>query len=502
MKEPTDEELRSVQWDLVVIGRGYSSIVNCMTRYHLGRLPAKTLLVGRDDPWSNYADHPMGQHAPLLALPGYPEGSQPRLERRDEFLSSNKFGAYNQKQLEFLRTQGVLVANCVIEDALEYIQNQWLIPLNRSGTPITLTSKCVDVCTGPGPGRLFHPGSGQVFGPWTDGIRNSFAPSLMQLLRDDSGDKIAVAERFMQLTSIDNHVVVVGEGPLSASVAEHALRIGASRVTWVGRPIEMAEISFPESTRYDYLVRNASSVRVTYGKIRQAIDAGRVVNVDELKIDMSPVDERLNIVLGRVSAVSVEKVTLVRDGGFSLYALTRTTQDVFGPGTSPEKMYDSIVISASSESSESERQAAAHMLRSLPKTIAPDAPLTPIQRFGMFVGLEVPDQTLRVLGAACRNRFLLNKTLGGNSSAEETYRNWVATLSPQVRMPDHTMGITIGAASIANANEFYCLANPDNCVQTALLPDGDLRLQRSTTPAAIEDSNPKLFGYSVFPRPV
>ena len=31
------------------IGRGYASIVNCMTRYHLRKLPPKTLLIGRED---------------------------------------------------------------------------------------------------------------------------------------------------------------------------------------------------------------------------------------------------------------------------------------------------------------------------------------------------------------------------------------------------------------------------------------------------------------------
>lgn len=502
MAEQSDDKLRETVWDLVVIGRGYSALVNCMTRYHQGQLPEKTLLVGKEDPWSRYADHPMGQHAPLLALPGYPEDSQPRSEGRNEFLSSAKFGEYNQKQLDFLSDNGVAVATCLIEDPLEFVQSRWLIPMNRDGNSITVAAKKVDFCTGPGPGRLFRPGSGQVFGPWTDGIRDSFDPNLLQHLRDDSGDKIAIGERFMQRDAVVGHVLVVGEGPLTASIAEHALRIGASRVTWVGRPIEMAEISFPASTRYDPLIQNANGVRSTYEGIKGAKDSGLAVDVDKLKNDIAPVDPKLTIVLGRVSAVAANKVILVGDGTFGMYVLTSSNKEHHSSGHSPEMMYDYLVVSASSENSESEKRAAAHLLRSLPKTIAPDAPLNPIERLGVFSGLEVPDGSLRVLGAACRNRTLLEKTRDPDCSEEVNYRNWVSGLSPQVQMPNYAMGITVGAAAVANANEFYSSMTPDECAQTAQLPDGDLKEHRSATPAAIDETNPKLGSFSVFPRPI
>ena len=174
--------------------------------------------------------------------------------------------------------------------------------------------------------------------------------------------------------------------------------------------------------------------------------------------------------LGRVSAVAANKVILVGDGTFGMYVLTSSNKEHHSSGHSPEMMYDYLVVSASSENSESEKRAAAHLLRSLPKTIAPDAPLNPIERLGVFSGLEVPDGSLRVLGAACRNRTLLEKTRDPDCSEEVNYRNWVSGLSPQVQMPNYAMGITVGAAAVANANEFYSSMTPDECAQTAQLP--------------------------------
>jgi hypothetical protein len=71
IKEPTNDELRATEWGLVVLGRGYSALVDCMTRLHAGTLPEQTLLVGQPDPWRRYANHPMGQYPALLAIPGY-----------------------------------------------------------------------------------------------------------------------------------------------------------------------------------------------------------------------------------------------------------------------------------------------------------------------------------------------------------------------------------------------------------------------------------------------
>ncbi len=501
LHEPTEDQLRSTEWDLVVIGRGYSALVNCMTRYHTGKLPPKTLLVGKGDPWSKYADHPMGQHAPLLALPGYPEESQPRSEPREEFLSSAKFAEYNRKQAAFLQTKGVSFATCLIEDPLQYLQNQWLLTLNRDGNPVTVRANHVDVCTGPGPGRLFQPATGRVFGPWAAGVRGSFDVTLLQQLADDSGNKISIGERFMQQTDIQGRVLVVGEGPLTASIVEHAIRIGASSVTWVGRPLEMAALSFPESTRYDSLISNAPAIRQTYKEFKEAIDAGQIPEVAKLREDLAPVNEKLTVVLGRISSVASNAVILVEDRDFGIHVLTSETQEHHPSGESPEHLYDFIVVSASSENIESEKRAAAHLLCSLPKTIARDRPLNPIERFGMFAGLEVQNKSLRVLGTVARNPTLMGKSvIDSDNNQEVEYRKWVSSLSPQARMPNDTMGITIGAAAIASANDFYDSTSPDECAQTAQLTDGELKSHRAGTPAAIVEGTPNLASYEVFPR--
>jgi hypothetical protein len=500
IEEPNNKFLRDTDWDLVVIGRGTSAIVNCITRKLSGKLPEKTLLVGLVDPWQSYADHSMGQHAPFLALPGYMEDAQTRDQAPDQFLSSRVFARNNQLQLLQLLKEGLFQVTCTAQDAFEFVGGKWLIPLTRGGESVTITSKLIDVCAGPGPGRVFQPGGGRVFGPWTDGIRDCFDTSLLQQLRDDSSESAMIAEKFMQLRQVSNRVLVVGEGPLAASVVEHALNCGADYVNWVGRPIEMANISFPPSMRYDDLVSDAGSVRRLYQHWFTEIEAGKPPKIQEVVQYMKPESDRLAISLGQISGVQRNSATVVGIPGIGAFDISSANQTAHSRGVPVTVRFDLLVISASSENSDSERRSAAHLLRSIPKAASPDAPLVPIERQGMFVGLQVPSGSLRVLGAASRNQSILEKLPRRVTACEEAYKKWYDSLSPQTQMPNYAMGITVASATIAGANEYYSAMNPDKCAQTALLSDGPLALHRKSTPLAISSTHPEIGSLEVFPR--
>lgn len=494
----TDEELRKTDWDLVVIGRGYASLANCATRFHAQALPENTLLVGQADPWITYAEHPMGQYPTLLAIPGFSEAAQPRECSPKEFLSSSRFAAQNSRQISWLCAKASLrQVDSVIESPLEFVSGHWMIPLTRDNNKVTLRARNVDICTGPGPMRIFAPGGGHIYGPWSAGIRDSFDPALLQEIRDGVGKRALVAETFMTHETANAKVLVVGEGALAASVVEHALRCGAKEVYWVGRPTQIPA-SFPPSLRYDGLVKNANEVRDCGARMNLQIDNGERVDVKSLIDVLVPTDSRLTIILGAISCVSSNSVTLISDSNFSIFTATALEQNVLPAGEPQSLAFDTIVVSASSQNNESERQSAAHLLKSIPKSISSKG-LQAISYDAMFVGLKVEDETLRVLGAAARNPFLVNRYLASSSENAE-YINWHDSLCAQARMPDYAMGITVGAATIAMANQYYSDTHPDICAQTARLPKCALRTARESRPTPFEPQELASTKFQDFPR--
>lgn len=499
--EPTNEDLRRVRWDLVVIGRGFSALVNCATRFATRDLPENTLILGLKDPWRSYIRHKMGQYPALLALPGYLKYAQHRNEDFHSFLCSRRFAIANRVQLHALLRHGVFQATGIVEDPLSFVQGKWMVPFNRKGEKVTIVSKRVDICTGPGPGRVFHPGGEQVYGPWREGIRDSFSVELLQELQDEIGDRALIADRFLQKRDVRGDLLVVGEGPLAASVVEHALNSGDGSVLWVGRPLEMAKLSFPASTRYDNLVANAGQVRASYSDLESDIDTGKPLDITGVTTAMQPKSSRLTIFLGAISGVETTAATLVGQSPFAGQELSFNNTVEHPKGSQIALQFETIVISASNQNSETERRSAAHILRSLPKVLARDAPLSPIAANDMFVGLRSPDGTLRVLGAAARNGLLLRKLGIGASAAETSYRDWYNTLPLQAKMADFAMGVTVSAATISMANDFYSVGNPDKCMQTALLPAGPLLAKRCESVCPLDSGAEGSNGFTEFPRP-
>jgi hypothetical protein len=302
----------------------------------------------------------------------------------------------------------------------------------------------------------------------------------------------------MSLRHVDGKVLVAGEGPLAANAVEHALRCGATSVTWVGRPLEMARTSFPISKRYDSLIRNAEIVRQCALRFEGLVTANRWPDISTLTSPMAPIKDNLTIILGSISGVRITFATVVAQDPFPLLELGAIAQKIHTTREPHSAMFDVLVVSASSENTDSERRSAAHLLRSIPKQISFDSPLIPISKFEMFVGLQVPDGSLRVLGSASRNQYLTGRLR--SVSEEAVYKQWCASLCGQTLMPLNAMGITVGAATIAMATDYYSPEYPDDCVQTALLPPGSLQEKRRRTaePLTLKDVGPA--SYTEFPR--
>lgn len=117
----------------------------------------------------------------------------------------------------------------------------------------------------------------------------------------------------------------------------------------------------------------------------------------------------------------------------------------------------------------------------------------------MFVGLQIPDGSLRVLGAASRNPCLIER-LRPDTPEDIAYREWCDSLCWQARMPNYGMGITVGAATIAMANEYYSDTSPDTCAQTAILPPGSLLNKRRGQTEPLFHGDPHMGAYAEFPR--
>lgn len=128
-----------------------------------------------------------------------------------------------------------------------------------------------------------------------------------------------------------------------------------------------------------------------------------------------------------------------------------------------------------------------------------NSPLIPIRRNKMFVGLQIPDGSLRVLGAASRNPYLIER-LRSDTPEDSAYREWCDSLCWQARMPNYAMGITVGAATIAMANEYYSDTLPDTCAQTAILPPGSLLNKRQRQAEPLFHGDPDMGEYAEFPR--
>lgn len=465
MTEPSEDELRATDWKLVVVGRGPAAVVNCVTRARVGTLPAKSLLVGRPDAWLEYADHEMGQYPSLLALPGFDATLMPRSAPKS-FLSSRTFGESNRDQLHaLLASHNIAVATADVEVPFEFVAQRWLVHLRSAASEITVTTENLDVCSGPGPGRAFSPGGGRVAGAWATGVRDVFDSSLLKDLLDRTRSRAFIAEDYMKEKSSAGSSLVVGEGPLAASCVEHALRRGAPKVIWVGRPLDMAQLSFPPSARYDNLVSDADDVRAWSESVETDIASGKQPNLNDLTASLRPRDARMTILLGQVSAVHSDHATIVPHGYYDMLELSAGDQIKHPSGSDLRADFAHLIVSAASENSEAERHAAAHLLRSLPKWATAKG-LQPIESAPKFVGLETPDGSLRVLGAASRNTTLLNDRIR-SSTRESEFRAWHDSLCAQARMPRYAMSIAVSGATIAAANAFYAHSTPDRCAQTA-----------------------------------
>ena len=181
----------------MIVGLGYAGMVNAVTRHRTGRLPPRTLLLGRPDPWRGYVDHPMGQFPAMLSLPGYSPVSQPRTAPYD-FLSSKRFAAANLlEKFALLRSTSAVQALAWVDEPISRVGRQWVATLRRAQSRVAVRAKQLDLCTGPGRGRVFNPGEDRISGPWAWDIRERFDPTLFQDLADGSGASAVVAEDFM-----------------------------------------------------------------------------------------------------------------------------------------------------------------------------------------------------------------------------------------------------------------------------------------------------------------
>ena len=270
------------------------------------------------------------------------------------------------------------------------------------------------------------------------------------------------AQTFLSRVSWHGDALVVGEGPLAASCVEHFLRQSTTgQVTWVGRAPQMATLSFPPSRRYDHLIADAARVR-RWDKPWNFSTA--LLNA------FKPQDDRVRIFLGMIDAVTKKATGLWQarcgQGHDALAVLTRSA--VQRPATEICD-FSLLVVSASSETGPSELGSAAFLTRSLPKSRF-RLGLMPLEEHSMIVGLSTEDGALRVLGSASRNRELADFNAWDGSDPARAYRQWHDSLCAQARMPNHAMGIAVGAATIAMANGYYKAA-PDRCSNTLLTPE-------------------------------
>lgn len=466
-------------YGLVIVGRGYAAVANAVTRYHTGSLPPQTVLVGVDDPWSTYVDHPMGQYPSLLAIPGFDVDLHPSSSTR--YHSSALFAQATRDQRDRLIEAGIIEELLgEVDETPELEGDLWKLRIREGAARREIFTRQVDFCTGPGSARSFDP-DGRKFGPW--GQRVVVTAEMRRELRAPRTDRnfYRTAHEFMEASKAEGDLLVVGEGPLAANVVEHALnpRTGARSVTWVGGSKELST-AFPESERYDDLIANAEHLR----------SRASTLSARERAHCLLPADPRLTILTGLVTRLDRGTAWVTGPNpGIHPWRIDSSgcrARDSFHVVTA-----DHLVISAGSIDGTDEVGSIANLVW--------EKKLEPIINEEMFTGISVSgpaDSRLRVLGAAARNGYLIEDLAarGQHDEAEGAFRFWHDSLCAQARMrrgsmhtARYAMGITVGAAAIARANRYYRDTDEDRCAQTALLPEPMAASRRSRTAPYTED---------------
>jgi len=262
------EAISKKNYDLVIFGRGYAGITNCVTRIKTKntkyKLPENVLIIGRQDPWSEYQNHAMGQFISLLTLPGY--DTKNRLTIRNKWMQSAEFAELNQRQVEsILDRHGstIHVVNAVANKPIEYNVDEkcWEIEVtSNNGQSAKVSSVSLDICTGPGKARTFNPldGNFTLRKPWRRDIVGKFDQNIVRLQESIQDDRIFVAENFLKHDSrkLSGHLIVVGGGPLASNVVDYGADLDqVTHVTWIMTSNQISN-SFPESERFDGLLKN------------------------------------------------------------------------------------------------------------------------------------------------------------------------------------------------------------------------------------------------------
>ena len=459
----TADELFSTHWKHVVVGRGYAGLVNCSTLAELGKLPTGTLIIGDQDPWSEYVDHPMGQYPALLTLPGF-KYSVSQCSSESHYVSSKDFSKVNSDQLDYLvREHHIKIADAVVTEPFRRSNGTWILELKQDGEKNALSCDKIDVCTGPGGPRIFFPVDDQdIRGPWTDDVRHQFDKEILKDLICRKRSAALNGHDFMcQTLDQLSNVVVVGEGPLAANCVEHALNQD-SNVTWVSRP-ERFHTCFPESERYDYLVKNAGYLRELAVELDSKVDTELVQRICSSIMTENP---KLHIRFGSVKRVTKGSLELCpKSLGFEFSPPTATKQPDYPKNPIS---FSTLVISAANQSEPHEKESIAYLLEAISNSRTSEG-LLPIVANGTFVGLQTECKSLRILGAASRNESLLRLYPNVSDSmkeSEQKLRQWLTSLCAQARMNNFNMGITSGSSAIAWANGYYNDEHPDHSAQT------------------------------------
>jgi len=483
--EQSDGELEGTEWELVVVGSGYSGLVNCLTREEL---PSKTLLVGMPDPWSQYETHPMGQYPALLALPGY-DHSLLVDAPQESFLSSELFSKSNTAAYEKLvNSEMVTPVEGELAEPIEKQGDRWLVKLLKvTGETVQFSTQRIDICTGPGPARRFSSTAPRVYGPWSPEIRENFNSELQNELDDCSMQSAFIAHDYLRVaSSVGGDVLVVGEGPLAAAAVERALNTTTGMVSWVGRPRDMSAISFPYSGRYDSLIQGAADVRAIAREFEEG-GSSQPLDLSRLCDSMRPDNDRLTIGLGKVLKVGRRFVEVSGDR-LGVGRMSADECGLLGSGEHLVLPFDRLVISASVENDILAPRSAAAITQLVPKFECAGgwANFKPIVRNNMSVGLESEDGAVRVLGAPSR---YLDKLIGEwaiDMPPERAFRAWADTLCGQARMAGYQAGVTIGGYTIGLANDYLSIRVNDCCVNTRPVEDfPDMLSGRSETAAPI-----------------
>jgi hypothetical protein len=228
----------------VIVGCGLTAAVNFTTL--LATYPARlanlpVLFVGDDEPWSQYAQMPMGQWPAVLA----PASFRDRLRSvpQHQFLAVPDFAAAIDRQWQYLAGQHPFAA---LRGHVRRITSS-----HGGGFDVTLedgrsiNAALVDVCGGPGPARrLCNHQVDPALRPYPSGAAGPAGWKLLETGESflNRGTVVATGQR----------VAIYGGGPTAAWCVERALA-GRCDVTWIGD----AELNpaFVSSLRNDALAQ-------------------------------------------------------------------------------------------------------------------------------------------------------------------------------------------------------------------------------------------------------